>query len=51
VIKYSAQIIKAGSDGNGTDGFGAGDGDHKGVSGSSGDVVCDVKWLGGGSCK
>jgi hypothetical protein len=51
VIKYSTQIIKAGSDGDGADRLGAGDGDGEGVSGGSGDGVRDIKWLGGGSCK
>jgi hypothetical protein len=51
VIKYSAQIIKAGSDWDGADGLGAGDGDGEGVSGGSGDGVHNVEWLGGRSFK
>jgi hypothetical protein len=51
VIKYSAQIVEAGSDWDGADGFGAGDGDGEGVSGGSRDSVRDVEWLGGRSFK
>jgi hypothetical protein len=49
VIKYSTQIVKAGRHGDGADGVGVGDGDNKGVSGSSGDVVCDIEGLGEGA--
>jgi hypothetical protein len=49
VIKYSAQIVEAGWHGDGADGLGAGDGDNKGVSGGSRDVVRDIEGLGGGS--
>jgi hypothetical protein len=51
VIKYSAQIVKAGWHGDGADGVGVGDGDDEGVSGGSGDVVRDIEGLGGGSLK
>jgi hypothetical protein len=47
VIKYSAQIVEAGSDWDGANGFGAGDGDGEGVSGGSGDGVRDIERLGG----
>jgi hypothetical protein len=51
VIKYSAQIVGAGSDRDGADGFGEGDGDGDGVSGGSGDGVRDIERLGGRSLK
>jgi hypothetical protein len=51
VIKYSTQIVKVGRHWDGADGFGAGDGDNKGVSGGNGEVVRDIEGLGGGSLK